>query len=81
MSPEKMLTDLMAVGPSIFHFIISLLGFALVIGGLRDINKSSNFINVVEVPIGFLGVIIGLLLMYYGGAFPVIWSVIKWMNS
>lgn len=80
MSPEKMLTDLMAVGPTILHFIISILGIALVIGGLRDMNKSTHFQHIVEVPIGVTGVIVGLVLMYYGGAFPVIWSVIKWVS-
>jgi len=80
MTPEKMLSDLMAVGPMILHFVISMIGIALVIGGLRDMGKSPNFLHIVEVPIGFTGVIIGLVLMYYGGAFPVIWSIIKWVS-
>lgn len=80
MTPEQMFTDLMAVGPTILHFVISIIGIALVICGLRDMNKLTHFQHMVEVPIGFTSVIIGLVLMYYGGAFPVIWSIIKWVS-
>lgn len=80
MNPDKMISDMMLVGPFFLHLILSILGIAMVIGGLRDINEKTHFQHIVEVPVGFIGVIIGLLLMYYGNAFSVIWSIIKWVS-
>jgi hypothetical protein len=83
MTPEKMLSDLVQIGPMIFHFVISIFGIAMFIGGLIDVIKSkptSHLLHLVEIDYGAMGVIVGLVLMYYGGAFPVIWSIIKWVS-
>lgn len=77
MTPDKLISDIHFLLPMLFHLIISIFGIILVISGIINFNERTSFIYTDALPIGPLGIILGLVLMYFGEAFSFIGELLN----
>ena len=67
-----MITEIITI---LWHIALCMVGLVMVVSGIWNLNKTDHFAYIVEIPTGVFSIIVGLVLLYFGGAFSIIWEL------